>query len=459
MIGELTGAHLAILISVLTLAPSVHGQPLGTVDRVPAEWEPHSATWMQWPKGIEASYREDFSSIIDALQEYEPINIVVHSAHAENQAKTFLTAQGVPLTNITWHILPYDWAWMRDNGPVWVVADGELAIEDWGFNGWSGLVPYWGDDDAVPPLIAAIEGVPCEGFDLITERGNLEFNGAGALITSWACQTLRNPGTSQDTMEALFQQAFGVSQIVWLPSAPTGDVTGGHVDGIARFIDEGTVVVPYYLDQVDEDAWLYDEAASIIENADFEVLRIDMPGYVMYSGAEMPAIYVNWLVANGVVVVPGFGVPEWDDAAKTAIESFFPDRVVIISEALELWYWGGGIHCVTNDQPSGSTTGITEGTPPTPPSAFTLERISPNPFGGSTQISFHLPQAAYVSLAIHDSSGRLVSNLLDCAMSQGTHMIVWDGTDITGKLLSAGIYYCSMAAGNDHQAGKVVLLQ
>ena len=326
--------------------------PTPIVPRVPAEWEPHQATWMQWPKGVEASYRPNFSGIIDALQGYEPVHILVVSSSARNQAQSYLTDRGVPLANITWHIMPYDAAWMRDNGPVWIEGYRGPFVQDWGFDAWGELYPPWDDDDAVPCQVAAIESVPCEVYELINERGTLEFNGVDTLITSWCCLSDRNPAVSQAEMEALFQEAFGVTQVVWLLSGPSDDLTGGHVDGIARFIDEDTVVVARYVDQGDPDAWVYEEAATIIQNAGFEVLRLDVPGDVMYSGSSMSANYLNWLVANGVVVMCGFGVPAWDNAAKATVEGYFPGRDVVVVETLEIWRWGGGVHCVTNDQPA-----------------------------------------------------------------------------------------------------------
>lgn len=320
--------------------------------RVPAEWERHEATWMQWPKILESTYRESFSRIIDVLQDYEPIEIIVGGTSAQEQASSFLLNHGVPLTNITWHIMPYDWAWMRDNGPVWVSVRGEERVQDWVFDGWSGLVPYWDLDDAVPCRVAETEGVTCEDYTLINERGNLEFNGSGAVIASWAVLSDRNPGVSQAEMEALFRQTWGATSVTWLLSYPPDDFTKGHVDGIARFINRDTVAVARYVDQGDPNAWIYEEAATIIQSADFQVARVDVPGYVTYRGTPMAANYMNWLVADDVVVVSGFAVPQWDNAAKSTIEGFFPGRDVVVVDTRELWYWGGGVHCVTNDQPS-----------------------------------------------------------------------------------------------------------
>lgn len=321
------------------------------VRRVPAEWEPHEATWLQWPKGAEKDYQGTFSEIVDVIQAHELVNLITEDEVGLETARNYLVKQGVQLDNVQWHIMPYDWAWMRDNGPVWVETTDGLVLQDWGFNAWGEINPHFDKDNAVPCKVAEFEGIECEEYDLIYERGTLEFNGAGALIASWPVMENRNPELTQGEAEGIFRDAFGVEKIVWIFGAPRGDITGGHVDGIARFIDEDTVVVARHADQDNPEAALYNDAADTIAGAGFQVLRMDIPGYVTYRGIKMPANYVNWLVANGVVVMTGFGEPEWDNIAKAAVESFFPGREVVVIEALDLWYSGGGVHCVTNDQP------------------------------------------------------------------------------------------------------------
>jgi len=429
------------------------------IRRIPAEWEPQAGTWMQWPKGIESSYRPDFCRIIDALQEYEPIHIIVLSSYARNQAQSYLLNRGVPLTNLNWHIMPYNAAWMRDNGPVWANVDGGIVVQDWGFDAWGGQYPPWDDDDAVPCQVAAILGLPCESYELITERGNLEFNGAGVLIASWACQSDRNPGVSQAEMESLFEQAFGVNEVVWLLSAPPGDLTTGHVDGIARFIDENTVAVVRYVDQDDPDAWIYEEAAAIIQAAGFEVERIDMPGYVDYLGSPMPAIYVNWLLVNGAVIVTGFGVPAWDDAAKTRIEGFFPGREVHVVETLEIWYWGGGVHCVTNDQPLFDPTSVPENPAAFGQAAARLLPGHPNPFNPRTRLAFEAPRAGIARLEVFDVAGRRMATLLDGPVTAGRYELDWDGCDGQGRALPSGVYFTRLTFEGEADTGRVVLLR
>ena len=324
--------------------------------RVPAEWETHDSTWMQWPKGEETSYRATFARIIGELQNHETVNLVVQSRSAKNQAQSYLTDRGVPLDNIEFHVISYDWAWMRDNGPVWVEqtnADGEVqhVVQDCGFDGWGGEGGPSRRDDAVPCKVAEIEGMECQTVPIVSEKGTMEFNGIDTVITSWTVLSNRNPNMSRGQLESAIKKNFGVSKVVWLEGASESDLTRGHVDGIARFISADTVVVARHANQSEPEAALYENAARTIEAAGFKVERIDIPGFVRYRGEWMEANYVNWLVANGVVLVPGFNRPDWDGAAKARIEQFFPNREVVVIDARELWYNGGGIHCVTNDQP------------------------------------------------------------------------------------------------------------
>ncbi|GJM17917.1 MAG: agmatine deiminase [Phycisphaeraceae bacterium] len=337
-----------ILLAVIAIA----GGTATATPRVPAEWEPQSATWMQWPHGIESSYRPDFARIIGAIQGYEHLNLLTRTEAARGQAEAYLAARGVPLNNVTFHVTPYNWAWMRDNGPVWVEQGGGLTAQDWAFDAWGGIIAPWNLDDAVPAWVAQTTGHATDAIGTINERGALEFNGAGALITTWPVFADRNPGMTRAEHEVLFAEKFGVTQIVWLETAPADDeFTGGHVDGIARFIDVDTVAVARHVDQSDVDAPVYEEAVQIISAAGFEVVRIDIPGKVSYQGSQMSANYVNWLVINGAVIVTGFNKPAWDNAAASTIQGFFPGRDVLVVDCREIWYWGGGVHCVTNDQP------------------------------------------------------------------------------------------------------------
>ncbi|MEZ6120710.1 MAG: agmatine deiminase family protein [Pirellulaceae bacterium] len=328
-----------------------------TRGRVPAEWERHDSTWMQWPKGEEVSYRDNFAGIIRTLQAYEQVNLVVANNSELRGAQQFLQSRAVPLQNIQFHIMPYDWSWMRDNGAIWVEktdASGkqEFVAQDWGFDGWGGDGGPSRRDDAVPCQVASIEGVTCEKVDVVLEKGTLEFNGKDTVITSWTVLHDRNPNMTRGQLENVLREKFGVSKVVWLEGSSDSDLTDGHVDGIARFVNENTVVVGRYLDQQDPDAALFEDAARKIQAAGFNVVRLDIPGYVRYRGEWLPANYTNYLVANGVVIASSYGNAEFDNNARRQLQQLFPGRDIKLTDTRELWFNGGAVHCVTNDQPA-----------------------------------------------------------------------------------------------------------
>ena len=336
--------------------PSPTNPQVKVTTRVPAEWERHDSTWMQWPKGEETSYRENFVGIIRTLQKYEQVNLAVENARAQIDAQAFLAARGVPLNNIQFQIMPYDWSWMRDNGAIWVEqtkADGSksMAVQDWGFDGWGGDGGPSRKDDAVPQFVAKIEGVAIEKVPVVLEKGTLEFNGRDTLITSWTVLHDRNPQMTRGALEAVLKDKFGVSKVVWVEGSSQGDLTDGHVDGIARFVNENTVVVGRYADQRDPDAALFEKAAATISAAGLRVVRMNIPGYVKYRGEDLPANYLNYLLANGVVIASSYGNANFDNQAKAQLQQLYPGRTVVMTDTRELWYNGGAVHCVTNDQP------------------------------------------------------------------------------------------------------------
>ena len=323
--------------------------------RMPAEWEAHEAIWMQWPTEWEENLRPEFAKIINVIQNYEPVHLLVLNSGMESETKEFLADRGIPLTNITWHIMSYDNSWLRDNGPVYVIDKNGLWVQDWKFDAWGGnfgeAIPYQ-NDNTVPSKIAGILNKYYESKNnYILERGNLECNGIDIVILNWDCQNDRNPEWTQEQTNELFKNSFGISKIIWTEGHSPYDYTTGHIDGALRFVSENTVAVARSLIPGDPDAQIYEDAATVSQNAGLQIVRIDIPGTINFKGEELPAIYMNWLVGNGFVAAQGFGNIEWDNSAKAVIEGLFPGREVHMIVANELWYNGGGIHCVTNDQP------------------------------------------------------------------------------------------------------------
>jgi agmatine deiminase len=338
---------------------------------VPAEWDPQQAVWLQWPRWYERTYERTFAEMVATILAYEDVHVLVHDSATATSARQALLQVGVDEAvlqgtttpggfTLTWHDIPNDSAWMRDNGPRYVVEDGALRIQDWGFDAWGGAfgpVPY-ADDDAVPAEVGAALGLPVDVVELVHERGDLEFNGRDTVILNWTVigDPARNPGLTRDAAIEAMEQRFGVSRVVLIEGQPSGDLTGGHVDGIARFIDHARVVVAdcsstSACQPGDGDDEIYDAAAASLAEAGLEVIRWPFQAAVTHRGQTFDTDYMNWLVGNGFVITVGFDHVEADAAARAQLEAWFPGRDVHVIEALDSWVAGGGIHCHTNDQP------------------------------------------------------------------------------------------------------------
>jgi agmatine deiminase len=359
----------AFALSALVLLGAVgaaFGQP---VRRVPGEFEPQEAIWLQWPGPFEKTYEPAYAQISNVIAQYQALHILYDTNAIRNQARNAIASAGgdPDHPNIVWHSVPNENAWMRDNGPVYVVQDGQMRIQDWEFDAWGGAfgnIPY-ADDDAVPLEVGSLLGLPVDHVDIVHERGNLEFNGVDTVVLNW--NVIGNPNrgngyASQAEAEVDLKNWFGVSKVVWADGPISGDDTGGHIDGIARFIDANRVVVGNctvdgHCQPGDADDQVYDGVAADLAAAGFEVIRMDFEAAISYGGYTFDADYLNWGVGNGWVILVGFDNPATDDAAKAKLEEWFPGRDVHVIEMLESWIAGGGVHCHTNDQPAASTIG------------------------------------------------------------------------------------------------------
>ena len=356
-----------IFITLLILVMSNNSQANEfkyQTNRVPAEWEPQEAIWMQWPGYWEKNLEITFAKIADIISRYEKIHILYHSKQIYADAQKALRDIGADPENknIYWHKVPYDNAWMRDNGPIYVLNNNELRIQNWNFDAWGGA--FGSDisfklDNAVPDKVGAILDVAVDHIDIVHERGNLEFNGFDTVILNWSTigDPSRNLNYDKQQAELDLKKHFGVTNVIFIEGIPDGDLTKGHIDGIARFIGPKSVVVlkcttesSCRLDS--KDAEIYNNAAKIIKEAGFNVIREPIEGFVNYNNQIFDTNYMNWLVGNGFVIVPGFGNPDTDIPAKSRIESYFPNRDVHLIEMLSSWAAGGGVHCHTNDQPA-----------------------------------------------------------------------------------------------------------
>jgi agmatine deiminase len=355
---------LAVLIS--SAMPSVS---LAQIRRVPAEFEPQAAVWLQWPGNFESMYEPAYAEITNVIVQFQTLYILYDGNGIKNQARAAITTAGgnPDHDKIVWLQIANENAWMRDNGPVYVVQDGAMRIQDWEFDAWGGAFgefPY-ADDDDVPIEVGAELGFPVDPVSIVHERGNLEFNGVDTVILNWSVIGNSNRGNgypNKAAAEVDLKNWFGVSRVIWADGPITGDDTGGHIDGIARFIDANRVVVGNctvngHCQPGDSDDQVYDGVAADLAAAGFEVIRMDFEAAISYGGYTFDSDYMNWGVGDGWVILVGFDNPATDNAAQALLETWFPNRKVHVIEMLESWIAGGGVHCHTNDQPAASTIG------------------------------------------------------------------------------------------------------
>ncbi|MCY3769961.1 MAG: agmatine deiminase family protein [Gammaproteobacteria bacterium] len=364
MLALMVSLSIQIFNSKKTMAD---GETLHAI-RVPAEWEPQEAIWLQWPGRYEKTYETAFGKMATVISDYQKLHIIHDNDRIRKEAETAIwSAGGNPdHDHIVWHKIRNDGAWMRDNGPVYVIQDGEMRIQNWQFDAWGGAfgadIPFE-HDNAIPDAVGKFLDMPVDRVNIVHERGNLEFNGVDTVLLNWSTMgdPRRNPGYVREQAKRDLKKYFGVSKVVFVQGVPEGDLTNGHIDGIARFINPTTVVVPECTRASlckpgdGKNDQIFDDAAQTIKAAGFTVIRHPIEGVGTHKGVVYDANYMNWIVGNGFVIAVGFDNPGTDASAKRRIESYFPGRDVHIIEMLGSWMGGGGAHCHTNDQPAFST--------------------------------------------------------------------------------------------------------
>jgi agmatine deiminase len=333
--------------------------------RMPAEWEPHIATWLSWPRREGISFPDSFDRVmpalramVEALIESEQVCInVCNSAH-EAEAREVL--QGLPMERISFHMIPTNEPWCRDHGPIFLTRDldPKLALVDWDYNAWGSKYPPFDLDEIVPTRIAEMLKLPVFYPGMILEGGSIEVNGTGALLTTESCllNRNRNPQLSREQIEQRLRDYLGVREIFWLGDGIAGDDTDGHIDDLARFVSEHTVVTVVEEDRGDENYKpLQENLARLsemkIDNRKLDIITLPMPKKIVREGLRLPASYANLYIANSCVLVPTFVDPA-DEPALSILRSLFPDRRVIGIDCRELIWGLGTFHCLTQQQPA-----------------------------------------------------------------------------------------------------------
>ena len=337
--------------------------------RMPAEWEPHEATWLSWPHK-EASWPGYFEpvpavfvEITKQLTNTELVRINVADEDFAAHVSQLLKTAGVNLERVRFHLNPTNDAWCRDHGPIYVVREvnghRERAINDWGYNAWGNKYPPCDLDDAVPARIAAEMGETLFTPDIVMEGGSLDVNGRGALLTTEACllNPNRNPQLDKTQIEQYLKDYLGVTHILWLGEGIVGDDTDGHIDDLTRFVAADTVVTAIEDDPQDANYVLLKENYERLltmkdqDGQPLKVVTLPMPGEDYIDGQRLPISYANFYIANAQVLVPTYRHPN-DAKAIEILQRCFPDRRVIGIDCTDLIWGLGSIHCVTQQQPA-----------------------------------------------------------------------------------------------------------
>ena len=341
---------------------------------MPAEWEPHAATWIAWPHnttdwpGRFGPIPWVFGEMIRRIAPRERVRLLVNE-RTEGQARRVLTALAVDLQQIDFLRVPTDRGWTRDTGPIFVRRAGppaETAIARFRFNAWA-KYPEWRKDDKIPERAAKRFGYPLHAIragdrDVVLEGGSIDVNGLGTLITTEEClldpevQT-RNPGLDRAEIETALREALGVTNVLWLGRGIAGDDTHGHVDDLCRFVDARTVVLCHEANTRDANYRALKEnrerlnGMRLEDGSGLEIVDLPMPAPLVFRGQRLPASYANFYVANGAVLVPTFNDPN-DRVALGILGQVFDDRPIIGIHAVDLVWGLGTIHCLTQQEPA-----------------------------------------------------------------------------------------------------------
>ncbi|WP_152227171.1 agmatine deiminase [Pseudomonas sp. SCB32] len=352
--------------------------------RMPAEWEPHTQTWMVWPERPDnwrlggKPAQAAFSAVARAIARFEPVTIGVSAGQYENARAQLADASNIRVVEIS-----NDDAWVRDTGPTFVTNNsGEVRGVDWTFNAWGGLegglyFPWHRDDQVASKILGTerCDGYRTEGF--VLEGGSIHVDGEGTVITTEECllNHNRNPHLSREEIEANLRDHLAIDTVIWLPDGLFNDETDGHVDNFCCYVRPGEVLLAWTDDVNDPNYARCQAAMRVLETArdakgrQLTVHKIVIPGPIHATEAECehidlvigtqprdPSIrlagsYVNFLIVNGGIIAPRFDDPA-DAEAEATLKRIFPEHEVVMVPGREILLGGGNIHCITQQQPA-----------------------------------------------------------------------------------------------------------
>ncbi len=357
------------------IAPAATPRELGY--RMPAEWEPHEATWLAWPHNPEdwpgkfPAIPWVYAEIVRLLAARERVHLIVENEKMQRRVTSMLRRAHASFDNVSFHAWPTDRGWTRDSGPIFVQnQEGRAALTNWQFNGWA-KYDDWRLDSQLPGRVRELLGLPewqpaieenGEKRRIVLEGGSIDVNGAGLLLTTEECLLSevqqRNPGVSREQLEQVFSDYLGIDQVIWLNCGIAGDDTHGHIDDIARFAGPDTIIAAVEPATNDANHEPLAENLARLKIArtpagkQFTIVDLPMPRPLVFRRQRVPASYANFYIANGLVLVPTFHDPN-DRAALNLLAEAFPDREVIGVHCVDLIWGLGALHCMTQQQPAG----------------------------------------------------------------------------------------------------------
>lgn len=357
-------------------APPTPPTPAELGYTMPAEWEPHEATWLGWPHnstdwpGKLDTIRWVYGEIVRKIARGERVRVLVRQRTEEMLARRYLRRAGADLKRVQFVVHPTNRGWTRDSGPIFVrrrrARRSETAIVHFHFNAWA-KYPDWQKDRRVPETAARLLRkklfrAECHGQPFVLEGGGIELNGQGTLLTTEECYLdpkvqVRNPGLSRKEFEGTLKQFLGVTNILWLRNGPVGDDTHGHIDDICRFVNPRTVVLIKETNRRDAnyrplaENWERIRDFRLEDGSRPEIVPLPMPAPLWFDGYRLPASYANFYIANAAVLVPTFNDPN-DRVALGTLAELFPDRPVVGIHAVDLVLGFGSLHCLTQQEPA-----------------------------------------------------------------------------------------------------------
>ncbi len=343
--------------------------------RMPAEWEPHAATWLAWPHnrsdwpGKFEAIPWVFADIVRHLARVEDVNLIVASAREKKSALEVLNRSHIDCTRVKFHLWPTNRIWTRDSGPIFIRNSASVALTHWRFNAWA-KYSDWKHDCQLPSRIA--KKLKLKSFTptlelsdkrhhVVLEGGSIDVNGQGLMLTTEECLLSRiqqrNPGLTRAQLEQIFSDYLGIEKVIWLGRGIQGDDTHGHVDDISRFVAPDTVLTAVEPNRADANYEPLQEnlrrlrAATDLQGRKLQIVELPLPRPVIFRGQRLPASYANFYIANNLVLVPTFNDPN-DRVALNILAGLFPDREIVGIHCGD-FIWGlGAIHCMTQQQPA-----------------------------------------------------------------------------------------------------------